>query len=220
MTVIGWFGDPAKTHSRTSRDRREPRRLAQVSGRFDLYSRCMNAGEGVVSLRLAMSLDGYIADDEGGYDWIEPVPSPSLDTAHQLPFDEFLNDVDVVVMGRRCYDQGQHRDYGPLGKRVIVATSRPPLRVDGEEYVEFSRDVVGVVRAARDQGQHCFLFGGGLLVGSFLEADAIDRLTVGVVPILLGGGRRLFGGRHPGVGLRLVDYAVQDGKVRLVYERR
>jgi hypothetical protein len=112
----------------------------------------MKRSKGAIGVRLAMSLDGYIADGDGGYDWIEPVPSPSLDTAHQLPFDEFLDDVDVVVMGRRCYDQGQHRDYAPLGKRVIVATSKPPLRVDGEEYVEFSRDVVDVVRSARNQG--------------------------------------------------------------------
>lgn len=123
-------------------------------------------------------------------------------------------------MGRRCYDQGQHRDYVDLGKRVIVATSRPPLAVDGAQSVEFTSDVVGVVRSARDQGQHCFLFGGGLLVESFLSADAVDHLTVGVVPVLLGSGRPLFGGRHPRLDLRLVDYAVQDGKVRLVYERR
>jgi dihydrofolate reductase len=180
----------------------------------------MNGSKGAIGVRLAMSLDGYIADEDGGYDWIEPVPSPSLDTAHQLPFDEFLDDVDVVVMGRRCYDQGQHRDYAPLGKRVIVAASKPPLPVDGEEYVEFSRDVVDVVRSARNQGQHCFLFGGGLLVESFLGADAIDRLTVGIVPVLLGSGRPLFGGRHPKLGLRLVDYSIQDCKVRLVYERR
>lgn len=184
------------------------------------YSPVMHGAKGAISLRLAMSLDGYIADEDGGYDWIEPVPSPSLNTAHQLPFDEFLVDVDVVVMGRRCYDQGLHRDYAPLGKRVIVATSRPPLRMDGEEYVEFSRDVIDVVRSARDQGRQCLLFGGGLLVESFLGANAVDRLTVGIVPVLLGSGRPLFGGRHPRLGLRLVDYAVQDGKVRLVYERR
>lgn len=179
----------------------------------------MNMPRGLISLRLAMSLDGYIATQEGGYDWIVPVPSPTLDTDHQLPFDEFLGDVDVVVMGRRCYDQGQHRDYVSLGKRVIVATSRAP--VHSEQDVEFVADgVVNVVRAARDSGQHCFLFGGGVLVESFLRADAIDMLTVGIVPILLGSGRRLFPSEHPTLELRLADYTVESGKVRLVYRRR
>lgn len=165
-----------------------------------------------------MSLDGYIADDDGGYGWIVPVPSPGLDTVHQLSFDEFLAEVDVVVLGRRCYDQGQHREYVELGKRVIVATSTPPAADDGVEFV--AEDVVGVVRAARAAGRHCFLFGGGVLVDSFLAADAVDRLTVGIVPILLGSGRPLFGGRHPSLELTLTDYTVQHGKVRLVYERR
>ncbi|MGI8887521.1 MAG: hypothetical protein ACR2GB_00880 [Nocardioidaceae bacterium] len=63
--------------------------------------------------------------------------SPTLDTSHQLPFDEFLDDVGLVVMGRRCHDQGQHGDYVDLGKRVMVATSTPPVPEDGENDVEF-----------------------------------------------------------------------------------
>ena len=80
--------------------------------------------------------------------------------------------------------------------------------------------MVNAVTAARDRGGRCFLFGGGVLVQSFLAADAIDRLTVGIVPVLLGGGRPLLPGEHPTINLRLTDYTVRDGKVRLVYQRR
>jgi len=181
----------------------------------------MSASAGQISLRLAMSLDGYIADDDGGYEWIVPVPSPTLDTEHQLPFDDFLDDVDIVVMGRHCFDQEQHRDYVALGKKVIVATSTPKLIATPVEGVDFvGRDVVEVVKAYRDQGQHCFIFGGGVLVQSFLAANAVDMLTVGIVPVLLGSGRALFLGGYPPLDLSLVDYAVQDGKARLVYRRR
>ncbi|GGN24500.1 riboflavin biosynthesis protein RibD [Actinoplanes campanulatus] len=168
-----------------------------------------------------MSLDGYIADDDGGYEWIVPVPSPTLDTEHQLPFDDFLADVDIVVMGRHCFDQKQHRDYVALGKKVIVATSAPKLIATPEEGVDFvGRDVVEVVKAYRGQGQHCFIFGGGVLVQSFLAANAVDMLTVGIVPVLLGSGRPLFLGGYPPLDLSLVNYAVQDGKARLIYRRR
>jgi dihydrofolate reductase len=185
------------------------------------YGRSVQREGGSISLRLAMSLDGYIADENGDYDWIVPVPSPSLDTVHQLPFEEFLGDVDVVVMGRRCYDQGHHRDYAGLGKKVVVATSRPPAPENIDGSVEFvAHDVVGVVKAAREHGQHCFLFGGGILIESFLAAGAVDTITVGIVPVLLGKGRKLFPGGHPRLDLTLADYALQDGKVRLVYERR
>lgn len=59
-----------------------------------------------------------------------------------------------------------------------------------------------------------------MLVQSFLAADAVDMLTVGIVPTLLGRGRPLFPGGHPPLNLRLTDYAVQDSKIRLIYERR
>ena len=182
------------------------------------YRRSMREPPGVISVRLAMSLDGYIADHDGGYDWIVPVPSPMLDTGHQLPFDDFLADIDVVVMGRHCYEQGQSQDYISLGKQVIVATSITPA--SGPEGIQFCDDVVNAVTAARDRGNRCFLFGGGVLVHSFLAADAVDMLTVGIVPVLLGGGRPLFPGEHPTINLRLTDYTVRDGKVRLVYQRR
>jgi dihydrofolate reductase len=179
----------------------------------------MTTTRGAISVRLAMSLDGYIADHDGAFDWIVPVPSPGLDTAHQLPFDDFLDDVDIVVMGRHCYEQGQSEDYVTLGKRVIVATSDAARR-DTSAGIEFCDDVVGEVRGARDRGQHCFVFGGGLLVHSFVAADAVDMLTVSIVPVLLGGGRSLFPGEHPTINLRLTDYAIAEGKVRLVYCRR
>jgi dihydrofolate reductase len=166
-----------------------------------------------------MSLDGYIADHDGGYDWIVPVPSPTLDTAHQLPFDAFLEDVDIVAMGRHCYEQGQSHEYVTLGKRVVVATSDAANR-SASPGIEFCDDAVSVVTTARADGQHCFLFGGGLLVRSFLAVGAVDFLTVGIVPVLLGAGRPLFPGGHPPINLRLTDYAIADGKVRLVYQRR
>lgn len=179
----------------------------------------MTMPSGLISVRLAMSLDGYIADHDGAYDWIVPVSSPTLDTAHQVPFDDFLTGVDIVVMGRHCYEQGQSEDYVALGKRIIVATSTPDPGAPDEK-IEFCDDVVNTVTAARDRGQHCFLFGGGQLVYSFLAADAVDMLTVGVVPVLLGGGRPLFVGEFPTINLRLIDYTVGDGKVRLMYQRR
>lgn len=107
-----------------------------------------------------MSLDGYIADLQGAYDWIIPVPSPALDTEHQLPFDDFLADVDIVVMGRRCYQQRQHVDYVALGKKVIVATSTSSILATTEEGVDFvGPEVVDVVKVHRGQGRHCFSSG-------------------------------------------------------------
>jgi dihydrofolate reductase len=175
-------------------------------------------GNGKVSLRLAMSLDGFIADLDGGYGWIQDVPSPDLDTKHQVPFDEYVQGVHVVVMGLRCFEQGQHVDYVQLAKPVIVAASQPHRY--SAHGVEFTDDVLSRVRQERDTGRHCFLFGGGRLVTSFVRADMVDELTVGIVPLLLGQGRRLFHEAHRRIGLRLVDYTILHGRARLTYQRR
>ena len=66
----------------------------------------MPSNTGRITLRLAMSLDGYIADADGGDDWIQDVPSEELDTEHQVPFDEYLRDVDVVVPGHGAVAEG------------------------------------------------------------------------------------------------------------------
>jgi dihydrofolate reductase len=165
-----------------------------------------------------MSLDGFIADQDGGYDWISDVPSADLDTEHQVPFDEFLRTVDVVVMGHRCFEQDQHVEYVQLGMPVIVAASQPHARP--APGVEFTDDVLARVQDERDAGRHCFLFGGGRLVTSFVQANLVDELTVGIVPVLLGEGRRLFYEGSRRIDLRLVDYTVLGGKARLSYRRR
>lgn len=51
-------------------------------------------------MSLAMSLDGFIADEAGGYDWIKGDESHSLDTPNRWDYEAFLQGVDAVVMGR------------------------------------------------------------------------------------------------------------------------
>jgi dihydrofolate reductase len=57
-------------------------------------------------------------------------------------------------------------------------------------------------------------------VSSFLGADLVDQLTVGVVPALLGEGPRLFDQSGRRIDLRLVDHTVLHDRTRLTYERR
>lgn len=74
-----------------------------------------------IILNLAMSLDGYIASEDGGFDWIVGEEDNTLDTKNKWNYSEFLNNIDVVVMGKKCYEQNFHKDF--KDKKVYVATS-------------------------------------------------------------------------------------------------
>ena len=49
-------------------------------------------------LYMAVSLDGFIADENGGIDWLNKYDGGEM-------YEEFLRTVDTVVMGRRTYNQ-------------------------------------------------------------------------------------------------------------------
>lgn len=53
-----------------------------------------------IILNLAISLDGYIASEDGGYDWIVGHGDNTLNTENKFDFDKFLEGIDIVVMGK------------------------------------------------------------------------------------------------------------------------
>ncbi len=75
-----------------------------------------------IILNLAISVDGYIASEDGGFDWIVGDGDDTLNTKNKFNFDKFLEGIDIVVMGKNCYDQNMHNDF--KNKKVYVATSQ------------------------------------------------------------------------------------------------
>lgn len=174
-------------------------------------------GAGSIILNLAISLDGYIADQDGGYDWITGDGDHALDTREQWSYEDFLSGIDVVVMGRNCYDQGFHKDFP--SKEVWVVTSRPE-QLGSFNIRTVGGDICALAQRAKEQGKRIFLFGGGVTIAPFLEHDLIDEYILGLVPIVLGGGRPLFPGNTPAIPLRLVGRYIDGGVTILRYIRR
>lgn len=50
---------------------------------------------------IASSLDGYIADKDGGLDWLHSVPNPDHS---DFGWADFMAGIDALVMGRTTFD--------------------------------------------------------------------------------------------------------------------
>lgn len=169
-----------------------------------------------ISLYIATSLDGYIADTAGGVDWLSVVEEPGEDYGYQ----SFYDSVDALILGSRTYEQVlDWGDWPYPGKPAWVLSSRalpaPPevTVVDtGPHELVREMDALGIRRA--------WLVGGAETVAAFVRAGQVARYIISLVPVILGDGLPLF---LPGVGhhgLRLVDHRrFHTGLVQLTWER-
>jgi len=76
-----------------------------------------------------------------------------------------------------------------------------------------------VKKLRKKPGKHIFLMGGGELGRSFLKADLVDELYLGIVPILLGAGRLAFPAGFPQRDFKLTECKPYSSGLTLRYER-
>ncbi len=187
---------------------------------------------------LGISLDGYIADRDGGVEWLERYITPEQD------FAAFFRSIGATVMGRRSYDWIVEHAYaleteGP----VIVQTHRPLLEpraaarggrgtrgrareasLGRGRFEAFDGDVRELAARLREElggtGKDVYLFGGGESIASFHEHGLVDRWELGIVPALLGEGIPLFPRHSRGLdALRLTRSRVlRNGLIEACYE--
>jgi dihydrofolate reductase len=162
--------------------------------------------------QVAASLDGFIAGPNGEYDWI--VMDPAID------FAALYKEFDTAVMGRKTYQMmtAQGGNGAMPGLQVVVfsrtlpAATHKGIRI----YNDDPRDVVAALKAK--PGRDIWLFGGGSLFRSLLDARLVDTVEVAVVPVLLGAGVPLL---PPGASTKLVlaDQKIlpKSGIVMLAY---
>jgi len=153
-----------------------------------------------VSVYIATSLDGFIARENGDLDWLPGAQEGSNGDvergAEDYGYHEFIDSIDVLVMGRNTFEKVMSFGQWPYGnKRVVVLTNRP-VHIPSNliENVEpKSCSPSELINELSESGAQHLYIDGGNTIQAFLDAGLIQEITLTKLPILIGSGIPLFG---------------------------
>lgn len=170
---------------------------------------------------IATSLDGYIADKEGGLNFLQTVPAPEGD---DFGFAAFMDSIDALVMGRVTMETVL--SFGgdwPYGKPVYVVSRtlrEAPESLRGKVEI-MCGSPQDIVRNLAEKGHSRLYIDGGKVIQGFLTEDMIDEMIIATIPLLLGGGTPLFGDIARHLVFELVNTEVlADGIPKAHYRRK
>lgn len=188
-----------------------------------------------VTLFIAMSLDGYIADKTGGTDWLGGLSPEGDDFQTYRPF---YDSVSTLLMGMNTYRQISAGDavWPYTGKEVYVFTHCPgddlpgihftketPVSLLKKLYQEVPQELPKEKNSSFKPSMApapsgIWVVGGAATAAPLIEADLIDCYHLNIMPVLLGDGIPLFSRRSGQRRLRPVKTVSYNGIVDLIYE--
>ena len=163
-----------------------------------------------VSVFIATTLDGYIARENGTLDWL-PGAESEIDISSENEdsgFITFMNQIDVLVMGRNTYEFVLSSGQWPYGnKRVIVLSSTlDSISENVPNTVEIrSGSPDKIYQELKSQGAKHLYVDGGKTIQGFLNSGLIDEIIITTVPVLIGNGISLFGVLKQDKKLKLLE---------------
>jgi dihydrofolate reductase len=159
-------------------------------------------------LYMSMSLDGYIAGPNDGpgnpggdrfmrlHEWFV---TPDGDFYRPSgPAGQFIDEIDAagaVLAGRRTVEQVDHWGGNHHGVPIFVPSHRPPgPSVADYPLVTYVPDGIAsaMAQAKAAAGDRDVMVHGAYTAQRALEAGVLDELQIHQIPVLFGGGRRLF----------------------------
>lgn len=177
-----------------------------------------------LTANISVSLDGFVAGPndnpeqglgEGGerlHDWMFGLESwrreHGLEGGEASQAANSLGDIfanaGAIIIGRRMFDLGEKPwgDPPPFHRPVFIVTHRAHERLDkagGTSYIFMTDGIDSALRQAQAAaGDKDVTVGGGAnIIQQYLNAGLLDEIQLHLVPVMLGGGTRLFDGMKP-----------------------
>ncbi|GAB4149080.1 MAG: dihydrofolate reductase family protein [Patescibacteria group bacterium] len=168
-----------------------------------------------VILYIAVTVDGYIADKDGGVDWLQEFQVSKYDYG----FEDFYADIGSIVMGSITYEQvlsfGVEWPYSGV-KTYVLSHRELPAATDSVSF--YHGDLTELVERLKYEG-NIWLVGGGQVVSQFINLNLVDEIQLAVIPVLLGKGIPLFREFANHLKLELTQNQVFDNGAMLVKYR-
>jgi dihydrofolate reductase len=186
---------------------------------------------GSIAVTEFISLDGVIEDPGGAEDFKYGGWSFQISRGEEgdkFKLDEAMAS-EALLLGRRTYEgfaaawperEGEFADkFNSMPKYVVSSTLTDP---DWNNTTVISGDVAGEIRKLRDEVDgEITVHGSAQLVQALIEEDLVDELRLMVFPVVLGSGKRLFGGTGDKKTLKLTESKpVGEGVLIQVYRPR
>jgi dihydrofolate reductase len=144
------------------------------------------------------SLDGYIEDETGAFDWVNP------DQVHAF-ITEMIQPIGAHLYGRRLYEtmaywdgpvEGyppEHRDFARTWQKAekLVFSRTLTAATTRNTHLERDFDIAAIAKLKRES-EHDIIIGGAELAGLAIEADLVDECHLFLNPVILGGGKPAF----------------------------
>jgi dihydrofolate reductase len=178
---------------------------------------------------------------EGLHDWLVALKSwregagmeGGVENVSDSVFAEVLENVGAEIMGRGKFGPPSRGSWGddawrgwwgdnpPFHKPVFVVThhEREPLTLSDTTFHFVTDGIESALEQAKAAAgdKDVFIGGGASIINQYLAAGLVDELELHVVPILLGGGARLFDGVGPNLKLEEVRAVEAPGVAHLKY---
>lgn len=174
------------------------------------------------SVFIAASLDGFIARKDGSLDWLDKA-NTLAPKGEDCGYKAFMDSIDALVMGRNTFEKvlSFNCPWPYSEKHVVVLSSKEIAIPDDLRNLvsQASGSPEAIVAKLANKGLKRLYIDGGVTIQKFLAAGLIDRITVTLVPVLIGEGIPLFGSLPKDVSLTLTNSQAFDfGFVQLTYQ--
>lgn len=174
-----------------------------------------------IKLYIATSIDGYIARKNNSLDWLYALKNPN-NIDHD--YGAFLSSIDAVVLGRSTYEEimsfGVDWPYADCDTYIVTSNADFKFQTPRTSLLH-ALDKNAVDQLKAKSKKDIWIVGGGRLISGFLDLEAIDEMTITIIPTLLGEGIPLFPNNPKETRFELINAeSFETGAVNLNYKRR